>query len=100
MVYVQKNDIINYLNKKFNFSYREFTKVNWVLKGILAGKNENTFNEKFAELEFSYVDNNLNYDFYKNIKHTKITLLKNDIQKVMNELNRIKDNLNKISEIK
>lgn len=100
VINTKKNEIITHLNKKFNFSAKEYVKVSWALKGILSAKGDNYYSEKFADLEFSFKNNNSNNIGGELISHKKITLDKNDVQKFIRELSEIKENLKNISEIK
>lgn len=94
----QKNKILSHLNKPFNFDDKEFTKLNWSTKMVLSGNTENFYNGKFADLEFSY--QNLKDSKNNTIDHRTITFTKEDIGKLLREMTKIKENLNKISSIK
>ena len=49
-----KNAIVDYINKPFNFDTKEFEKLNWSTKMVLSGNSENFHGGKFADLEFCY----------------------------------------------
>ena len=94
IIQTQKDNILDYLNKNFNYIYKnKLKKINWSTKMILSGNSDNYYNGKYADIEFSY-NNNTNV-----IKHKNITFTKNYIEKVMKEFETIKLNLEKIKQI-
>ena len=92
-----KNAIVDYINKPFNFDAKEFEKLNWSTKMVLSGNSDNYHGGKFADLEFCY--KKANGDDSR-IEHKTITFTKEDITVLMKEMNKIKENLNKITSIK
>jgi hypothetical protein len=95
LVLNQKSDIVNTLNKPFEFAGSELKKLNWATKMVLSGNAENYYNGKYADLEFAYIQSTKQ----NNVAHKTISFTKNDIDKVINEFKKIKDNLNKINTI-
>ena len=92
-----KNAIVDYINKPFNFDTKEFEKLNWSTKMVLSGNSENFHGGKFADLEFCYKKANGEDN---RIEHKTITFTKEDINVLLKEMYKIKENLNKISSIK
>ena len=92
-----KNAIVDYINKPFNFDAKEFQKLNWSTKMVLSGNSENFHGGKFADLEFCY--KKASGDDSR-IEPKTITFTKEDITVLMKEMNKIKENLNKITSIK
>ena len=87
----QREEIIDFLNRKFNDDNNKLKKINWSTKMILSGtSSENHYNGKFVDIEFNYSKNG------EEIKHKNITFFKNDVKKFIKELNKIKENLEKI----
>ena len=89
-----KNAIVDYINKPFNF---DIEKLNWSTKMVLSGNSENFHGGKFADLEFCYKKANGEDN---RIEHKTITFTKEDINVLLKEMYKIKENLNKISSIK
>lgn len=89
---------MSHLNRPFNFDDKEFKKLNWSTKVVLSGNTENFYNGKYADLEFSYQNHKGTNN--STIEHRTITFTKEDIGKLLKEMNKIKENLNKINSIK
>ena len=90
----QRDEIIDYLNRKFNDNNNKLKKINWSTKMILSGmSSENHYNGKYVDIEFNYCKNE------NEIKHKNITFLKDDVKKFIKELNKIKENLDKIKNV-
>ena len=90
----QKEEIISHLNKDFvSKNINKLDKMNWNTKIILQGNGENFYEQKYCDVQFAYHNNELK------IKHKNITFFKNDISKVLKELNNIKSNLQKIKSL-
>jgi hypothetical protein len=90
----QRDEIIDYLNRKFNDNNNKLKKINWSTKMILSGmSSENHYNGKYVDIEFNYCKNE------NVIKHKNITFLKDDVKKFIKELNKIKENLDKIKNV-
>ena len=64
---------------------------------VLSGNSENFHGGKFADLEFCYKKANGEDN---RIEHKTITFTKEDINVLLKEMYKIKENLNKISSIK
>ena len=93
-VEAQKEEIISYLNKDFvSKNINKLDQMNWNTKIILQGNGDNFYEQKYCDVLFAYHNNELK------VKHKNITFFKNDINKVLNELNNIKSNLQKIKSI-
>ena len=61
---------------------------------IISGtSSENHYNGKYVDIEFNYLKNE------ENIKHKNITFFKDDVKKFIKELNKIKENLEKIKNV-
>ena len=94
MVEAQKEEIISHLNKDFTAkNINKLDKMNWNTKIILQGNGDNFYEKKYCDIQFAYHNNELK------IKHKNITFFKNDISKVLKELNNIKSNLQKIKNL-
>ena len=90
----QKEEIISHLNKDFvSKNINKLDKMNWNTKIILQGNGDNFYDQKYCDIQFAYHNNELN------IKHKNITFFKNDLNKVLKELNNIKSNLQKIKSL-
>ena len=90
----QKEEIISHLNKDFvSKNINKLDKMNWNTKIILQGNGDNFYEQKYSDVQFAYHNNELK------IKHKNITFFKNDISKVLKELNNIKSNLQKIKNL-
>ena len=90
----QKEEIISHLNKDFvSKNINKLDKMNWNTKIILQGNGDNFYDKKYCDVQFAYHNNELK------IKHKNITFFKNDLDKVLKELNNIKSNLQKIKSI-
>ena len=90
----QREEIIDYLNRKFNDDNNKLKKINWSTKMIISGtSSENHYNGKYVDIEFNYLKNE------ENIKHKNITFFKDDVKKFIKELNKIKENLEKIKNV-
>ena len=90
----QKEEIISHLNKDFvSKNINKLDQMNWNTKIILQGNGDNFYEQKYCDVQFAYHNNELK------IKHKNITFFKNDLSKVLNELNNIKSNLQKIKNL-
>jgi len=90
----QKEEIISHLNKDFvSKNINKLNKMNWNTKIILQGNGENFYDQKYCDIQFAYHNND------QKIKHKNITFFKNDLNKVLKELNNIKSNLQKIKSL-
>ena len=90
----QKEEVISHLNKDFvSKNINKLDKMNWNTKIILQGNGENFYDQKYCDIQFAYHNNELK------IKHKNITFFKNDLNKVLKELNNIKSNLQKIKSL-
>jgi len=93
-VEAQKEEIISHLNKDFvSKNINKLDKMNWNTKIILQGNGENFYDQKYCDVQFAYHNNDLK------IKHKNITFFKDDLNKVLKELNNIKSNLQQIKTI-
>ena len=93
-VEAQKEEIISHLNKDFiSKNINKLDKMNWNTKNILQGNGDNFYEQKYCDIQFAYHNNELK------VKHKNITFFKNDINKVLKELNNIKSNLQKIKSL-
>ena len=93
-VEAQKEEIISYLNKDFvSKNINKLDQMNWNTKIILQGNGDNFYEQKYCDVQFAYHNNELK------VKHKNITFFKNDINKVLKELNNIKSNLQKIKSV-
>ena len=93
-VEAQKEEIISHLNKDFlSKNINKIDKMNWNTKTILQGNGENFYEHKYCDVQFAYHNND------SKIKHKNITFFKNDLNKVLKELNNIKNNLQKIKSL-
>ena len=59
---MKKKEILNEINKQFYEDEMVFKSINWGIKSVLASKNEDNYNQRFADVEFSYYKVNF---FYK-----------------------------------
>ena len=90
----QKEEVISHLNKDFvSKNINKLDKMNWNTKIILQGNGDNFYDQKYCDIQFAYHNNELK------IKHKNITFFKNDLKKVIKELNNIKSNLQKIKSL-
>ena len=90
----QKEEIISHLNKDFvSKNINKLDQMNWNTKIILQGNGDNFYEQKYCDVQFAYHNNELK------IKHKNITFFKNDLSKVLKELNNIKSNLQKIKNL-
>ena len=90
----QKEEIISHLNKDFvSKNINKLDKMNWNTKIILQGNGDNFYDQKYCDIQFAYHNNELR------IKQKNITFFKNDLNKVLKELNNIKSNLQAIKKI-
>ena len=90
----QKEEIISHLNKDFvSKNINKLDQMNWNTKIILQGNGDNFYEQKYCDIQFAYHNNELK------IKHKNITFFKNDLSKVLKELNNIKSNLQKIKNL-
>ena len=90
----QKEEIISHLNKDFvSKNINKLDQMNWNTKIILQGNGDNFYEQKYCDIQFAYHNNELK------TKHKNITFFKNDINKVLKELNNIKSNLQKIKNL-
>ena len=90
----QKEEIISHLNKDFvSKNINKLDKMNWNTKIILQGNGDNFYDKKYCDVQFAYHNNELK------IKHKNITFFKNDLDKVLKELNNIKSNLQKLKSL-
>ena len=90
----QKEEIISHLNKDFDSkNINKLDKMNWNTKIILQGNGENFYEQKYCDVQFAYHNNELK------VKHKNITFFKNDINKVLKELNNIKSNLRQMKNL-
>ena len=90
----QKEEIISHLNKDFvSKNINKLDQMNWNTKIILQGNGDNFYEQKYCDIQFAYHNNELK------TKHKNITFFKNDLSKVLKELNNIKSNLQKIKNL-
>ena len=90
----QKEEIISHLNKDFvSKNINKLDKMNWNTKIILQGNGDNFYDKKYCDVQFAYLNNELK------IKHKNITFFKNDLDKVLKELNNIKSNIQKLKSL-
>ena len=90
----QKEEIISHLNKDFvSKNINKLDQMNWNTKIILQGNGDNFYEQKYCDIQFAYHNNELK------TKHKNVTFFKNDLSKVLKELNNIKSNLQKIKNL-
>ena len=93
-VEAQKEEIISHLNREFvSKSVNKLDKMNWNTKIILQGNGDNFYDQKYCDIQFAYHNNELK------VKHKNITFFKNDLNKVLKELNNIKEKKKKIKSL-
>lgn len=71
--------------------------LDWNVKTILSARSEDYMDSRYSDLEFNMTKSNKGKNSLSDVKNVSITFTKKDVEKALNELNRIKENLKNIN---
>ncbi len=89
----KSEEILTYLNSIFDTDEFSLKSLDWNVKTILAAKSENYLEDRYTDIEFNLSRLGKNKEYLTESKNTLICFTKGDVDKILVELNRIKDNL-------
>ena len=86
-------EILTFLNSKFDTDEYYLRNLDWNIKTILSAKMEDYLDSRYSDLEFNMTKSNKGKNSLSEVKNVLITFTKNDVEKAFIELSRIKENL-------
>ena len=55
VINIKKKEILNEINKHYYDNEMNYRGIKWGIKSVLSSKNEDNFNQRYADIEFSYI---------------------------------------------
>lgn len=92
VVNAKRSEILNNINSIFNEGKGIYTGITWSTKSILSSNRDCYYDRKYSEVDLSYQIKDVH-------EHKSLSFTKEDIGRLLQELGRIKENLNKINNI-